>query len=265
MTRLYLTIDDSPSPYSDDLVDYLAMRGIQAVFYCIGSRLQDNPKPMLHAIQQGHIIGNHSYSHPRFSELDLGECINEIVKTEDVIDALYRQAATTRPMKLFRFPHLDRGAGGAVIDFDKIPDDYREFVHALFMDGVNLKPITPNVQQLAHKQAIQDYLAGQGFKQAFIEVTYPWFMGTEMASACDSVYTFSTSDWMLLDRHRGQWPYKTLDDLKYKIDNDPWLNYEESAAIVLAHDKPEAELFPVVKSLIDHMVDKGYQFLEIAK
>lgn len=263
MTKIYLTIDDSPSPYSDELVDYLTARGIQAVFYCIGSRLRDNPAPMLRAIQQGHIIANHSYSHPRFSELSLDECIDEIAKTETIIDDLYQQAGVARPVKLFRFPHLDRGAGGAVIDFNKIAADHRDFVRALFMDGVNLKPVDPTPQQLAHKQAIQDYLTATGFKQVFAAVSYPWFTGTEMETACDSVYTFSTSDWMLLDRHRGKWPYKTLDDLKRKIDDDIWLNNADSASIVLAHDKPEPELFPVVKSLIDHMVDKGYQFLKI--
>lgn len=264
MIEAYLTIDDSPSPLTDDLTDYLAQRNIPALFFCRGDLLEADPGPMIRAVQKGFVIGNHAYSHRRFSTLDYNICVDEIEKTERIIDGVYNKAGIAKPIKLFRFPHMDRGAGGYVVDYAAVSPQYRDWVTRLFADGLNIALTEPSPDMIAHKEKLQAYLQRQGFAQPFTGVDYPWFAGTEMQDATDCMYTFSTSDWMLLDRHRGKWPYKTIDDLKRKIDDDAWLNKGGGRAIILAHDKPEPDLFPVVKSLIDHMADKGYQFLKIA-
>ena len=119
------------------------------------------------------------------------------------------------------------------------------------------------LKQIDKKNRMQEYLKNKGFVQPFSNINYPWFKNSEMEDAQDCMYTFSTSDWMLLDRHRGKWKYKTLDDLTDKIDNDPYLNSDDSHSIILIHDKPEPEFPPIFKCLIDHMVTKGYEFLSI--
>jgi len=83
-----------------------------------------------------------------------------------------------------------------------------------------------------------------------------------MAVATDCLYTYSNSDWMLTQRHLGKdWPYKTLDNLKGKIDNDPWLSNSRSHHIILAHDQPE--ILDVTLATIRHMTHKGIEFLPI--
>ena len=49
----------------------------------------DNPGPIVSAIQKGFVIGNHLYSHQRSSELDFTTIIEEIQRTETMIDAAH--------------------------------------------------------------------------------------------------------------------------------------------------------------------------------
>ena len=62
-----------------------------------------------YAIKNGVIVGNHSYSHPHFSALDMAECTAEIHQCECLLDQLYREAGIRRLCRPFRFPYGDKG------------------------------------------------------------------------------------------------------------------------------------------------------------
>lgn len=111
LKRVFLTIDDSPSLYMDQKIATLKSKSIPAVFYVRGEFVELHPQQVVNAIQQGFLIGNHSYSHPYFSEITLEECFEEIRKTETLINHCYEQAAIKRTCKIIRFPYGDRGAG----------------------------------------------------------------------------------------------------------------------------------------------------------
>jgi len=269
----YLTIDDSPTHETDQMVDFLVARDIPAVLFCIGDAYGDLhlqcqgmnqlPDPIIRAIEKGFVIGNHTYTHRRASQLSYDEVIEEIEKTENIIDDLYRRSGRSRTHKLIRFPHLDRGAGGWIVDYDAA-GDHGPALKKLFSDGLNISLDPPKPEQVEKKQKIQDYLTREGFTaDIYPGVTFPWYTETEMAQARDSLYTFSTSDWMLNPdfAHRAAaWPYRTLDALKDKIDAQ--LIPGDHTHIVLAHD--HNNLFPVLSGLIDHMLGQGVRFLPIA-
>ena len=75
MIQALLTIDDIPSGNTCAIVDYLNEAGIQAIMFAEGEKAEKNPEPVVYAVQHGMIVGNHSYSHPHFSELSLSEGI----------------------------------------------------------------------------------------------------------------------------------------------------------------------------------------------
>lgn len=272
--RAYLTIDDSPTRHTDALTDWLAARDIPAVIFAIGSAYQDmhlqcegmeqNPDPIRRAIGKNFVIGNHTFTHRRSSELSFEDVVTEIEKTEWLIDGLYRQAGKTRTHKLIRFPHLDRGCGAWIVDYDLAATQGHD-LKSLFLEGLNIKLADPSDEQRAKKRKIQDYLAREGFTASVFEgVTFEWYVQTEMAQARDSLYTFSTSDWMMnpdFEAYRKDWAYQSLDALKQKIDDDPWLRAEDSANIVLAHD--HNNMFGVTTSLVDHMTNNGIEFVPI--
>jgi len=110
---VYVTIDDGPSSNTLKLVSYLKSNNIPAIFYCCGKNIEKYKKSIVLAIKEGFIIGNHSYSHPHFSEISLEEAYEEIRKTENLIDECYVLAKKNRPAKIIRFPYGDRGAGNS--------------------------------------------------------------------------------------------------------------------------------------------------------
>jgi len=88
MKTVYLTIDDGPSKDRKEKVDILYQYGIQPIWFCIGSEIEKRPEDVIYSIRKGGIIGNHSYSHPRFSQISLEECFEEIEKLIELLTAL---------------------------------------------------------------------------------------------------------------------------------------------------------------------------------
>jgi peptidoglycan/xylan/chitin deacetylase (PgdA/CDA1 family) len=270
----YMTIDDSPTYDTDRLTDFLVERNVPAVLFCIGSAYADLdiqcqgmeqlPDPIVRAIEKGFVVGNHTYTHRRSSDLPYDTVIAEIEKTETLIEAMYRKAGKARTHKLLRFPHIDRGAGGWIVDYNAA-GQYGETLMELFDKGLNIKLDPPSAEQVEKKAKIQDYLAREGFStDVFGGVTFPWYVDTEMAAARDSLYTFSTSDWMMNPDFKAlgrTWLYNTIDELKQKIDEDRWLNSTDSANIVLAHD--HNNMFGATTALIDHLLAKNIRFLPV--
>lgn len=261
MHKAYLTIDDTPSAQTDELTAFLTARGVPALLFCRGDRLENNPEPAVRAVQAGFVLGNHAYSHTRFSTLSLADGIAEIGKTESLIDDVYSRARVTRPGRYFRFPHMDRGCGGWIVDYDAAPA-HRQTLIDLFGGGLNIDLTPPDDKAREKKYALQGWLKAQGFRAPpFHGVAHDWFADTEVGAAVDAMFTYSTSDWMVTPRHAGKWQYKTLDDLCRKIDDDPFLWQEDSTHIILAHDQDG--LFGTVSALIDHFLSRGFIFADI--
>ena len=238
MTSCYLTIDDSPSSHTDEMIDYLVDKKIPALLFVRGDLLEDNPAPIIRAIQKGFVIGNHSYAHKPFGEYTYEQAIDDIEKCDRLIDQAYEHSGIKRPGKYFRFPYLDRGDGDCI---------ERHFEQSSNIDI--------NTDERAIK--IQNYLRDNGFVQPF-QTNHPLYQNQSIASAADCLMTYSSFDWMLTKRHIGKWDYKNIDDLKHRIDESDMKQYDGN--ITIFHDQKET--FDTFKSLIDHMIIKGYKFLD---
>ena len=92
----YLTFDDGITPYTLEILDILKKYNIKACFFIVGyrKRLVSNKKLKLalnRIIEEGHILGNHSFSHVDFTTLNEDEIKDEIIKTNKFInDNLYK-------------------------------------------------------------------------------------------------------------------------------------------------------------------------------
>lgn len=267
MKQIYLTIDDSPSQNTDALTDFLVQQNIPAVLFVRGALMEDKIAYdcIVKAIGKGFLIGNHSYAHERTSQIGFVAQTSQIERTQAIIDRAYHEAGVVQPMRTFRFPHLDRGCGNAhVIDFATVPPHHRASVARLFRDGVRLETdALPTEEQIRLKQDIQDWLRKSGFVALPTPaVTFPWYNQSELGAAVDTLITYSTSDWMILHRHAGKWPYQTIEDLKRKIDADSALQSTESANIVLMHDYGEEESLTHFQELIMYFLNQNFVFLK---
>lgn len=62
--RICLTFDDGPDPVSTPaILDILKHYNVTAVFFCTGSKVAKSPGLLARIAAEGHIIGNHGYSH----------------------------------------------------------------------------------------------------------------------------------------------------------------------------------------------------------
>lgn len=84
-----LTFDDGPrADTTGALLDGLEERGVRATFFVIGEQVEDNAEMIGRMKAGGHQIGNHTYSHVRLSRVDRDTVIEEIQKTEVVLNEL---------------------------------------------------------------------------------------------------------------------------------------------------------------------------------
>ncbi|MFD2114543.1 polysaccharide deacetylase family protein [Paenibacillus yanchengensis] len=85
-TEVALTFDDGPDEYfTPQVLDILQKEGVKATFFLVGNRMEAHPDVVQRIIENGHIIGNHSYSHPNYATLKDKQFQKEILKTDKVI------------------------------------------------------------------------------------------------------------------------------------------------------------------------------------
>lgn len=100
-----LTFDDGPNePYTGQILDVLRERDAKATFFVVGVNATRHPETLLRIIDEGHAIGNHTWSHPLLSTLTSTWVVAEIEHGAAVIESL-----TGRRPPLFRPPGGDRG------------------------------------------------------------------------------------------------------------------------------------------------------------
>lgn len=84
-----ITFDDGPSSrYTGRLLDGLKERSVKASFFLIGENAEGNPVLVERIYKEGHLIGNHTYSHVQMTHLSEEAAVREIEKTDQVISAI---------------------------------------------------------------------------------------------------------------------------------------------------------------------------------
>lgn len=178
-----LTIDDAPTEGMRTKVDMLNARGIRAIWFCTGANLEAYAEQAVYSLRCGHLLGNHSYDHPHFSQIGLAEARSQIERTDRLLDRIYAAAGMTRTIKLFRFPYLDDGG----------EDD-------------------------SHRAALQRLLDELGYEPLpFKGVTYAWCKQNRMDVQIDVKCTYDTFDWCLEDGQE-MFGYRDLPTVLARLD-----------------------------------------------
>lgn len=87
--RVALTFDDGPSPgVTSKLLDALKERGVKATFFVIGENAAAYPELIKREIEEGHTVGNHTYTHVNIKQISLAEALEELEKTNKVIEEI---------------------------------------------------------------------------------------------------------------------------------------------------------------------------------
>lgn len=227
MSKAILTIDDITSANTPAMVDYLCGRGIPAIMFAVGQNVEKYYDEAIYVLKKGIIIGNHSYSHPCFNDLTLEQAIEEIQKTEEILNKLYSDAGVERRFRPFRFPYGHKGG-----------DNYK---------------------------ALQEYLKEQGFHKLMDEqITYSWYEENGLNRDIDTFWTFDFGEYQIrpgsdftvesvFARIHDEHP--PTGDVLLKEDN-------HHIVLIHAHDETEEMLPKYYKLFLDYVLEHGVEFEE---
>lgn len=87
--KLALTLDDGPSNATETVLNVLKEHGIKATFFVVGQRVDSRPDLMARMRDEGHVIANHSFSHPALGGAYVRKphrLINQIGRTHEKIE-----------------------------------------------------------------------------------------------------------------------------------------------------------------------------------
>jgi cellulose synthase/poly-beta-1,6-N-acetylglucosamine synthase-like glycosyltransferase/peptidoglycan/xylan/chitin deacetylase (PgdA/CDA1 family)/spore germination protein YaaH len=107
-----LTFDDGPDEENTGkLLDVLKELKVQATFFVVGDQAMRSPDLVEREVDEGHLVGNHSFTHPHLERLTPREASAQLAATQRLIEGL-----TDHRTPLFRAPYI------AAIDVER-PDD----------------------------------------------------------------------------------------------------------------------------------------------
>lgn len=109
---IYLTIDDTPSNYTMELLATLDRLDVKATFFVVGAYVKRSPLFLRAIYSQGHAIANHSYSHDSTTlTSSFKSCLNDFQRCEA---AVAEALGFELDMPILRIPY---GAGTLPVAF----------------------------------------------------------------------------------------------------------------------------------------------------
>ncbi|MBC2903744.1 polysaccharide deacetylase family protein [Streptomyces cupreus] len=98
---MVLTFDDGPDPrYTPAILDTLAEYEVRAMFFVCGEMAAARPDLLARMAEEGHVVGNHTWSHPLLTRLTRGQIRSQMERTCDIVEEAYGE----RP-QWFRAPY----------------------------------------------------------------------------------------------------------------------------------------------------------------
>lgn len=225
MVKAVLTIDDIASQNTPAIVDYLKEKNIPVIMFAWGEKVKEFYDNAVYALQNGIIVGNHSYSHPAFSKLSYEEGVEEIEKNEELLDKLYKDAGVERKYRPFRFPYGDKGGD--------------------------------------NKEAFQKYLADKKFdKVCDKQLNYPWWKEHGHYKDIDTFWTFDFTEY-LIRKDSGftkEDVFKRMDDPEPEGREALFRDGGNHLLLLHAHDETEELVPEYYRLFLDHLLERGVVF-----
>lgn len=145
-----LTYDDGPNPAATpQLLDLLAHHGVRATFFLIGKFVRQQPALARAIATAGHLVGNHTMTHPRLVWQSARRIEQELGDTNSLLeDVLGSRVEYFRPPHGARRPYVmqaARGIGLTTVQWNVTASDWKP---------IGAQAITKNVEGgIAHNQA----------------------------------------------------------------------------------------------------------------
>ena len=122
-----LTFDDGPWPETTErLLDGLAERDAKVTFFLIGEQIAGHEDTVRRMADEGHQVGNHTYTHMDLSRGDPSERLREIAETDEALRALLGDGTYwLRPPWGFLAPRTAEAVGTPMVYWSLDTEDWR--------------------------------------------------------------------------------------------------------------------------------------------
>jgi peptidoglycan/xylan/chitin deacetylase (PgdA/CDA1 family) len=85
--QIALTFDDGPNdPHTSNLLEVLSKHNVAATFFMIGRYVQQRPDIALQVKDQGHVVANHTFTHPFLTFEPLAKVTKELEQCRDALN-----------------------------------------------------------------------------------------------------------------------------------------------------------------------------------
>ena len=110
---IYLTFDAGyENGYTEKILDTLKKHDIKAAFFLVGHYVEEEPMLVKRMVEEGHIVGNHTYNHPDMSKISGKESFKkELISLEE----LYKQVTGQDMAKYYRPPQGKFSEGNLIM------------------------------------------------------------------------------------------------------------------------------------------------------
>jgi len=129
--ELAITFDDGPNPaWTPRLLEILVNHDVRATFFLMGRHAQAEPELTRRIAAAGHLIGNHSWSHPNLAFTSAGRIEEELTRTRSTLEQI-----TGSPVSYFRPPfgarrpavfRIARSLGMVPVLWNAMTSDWKE-------------------------------------------------------------------------------------------------------------------------------------------
>ncbi|SCW67006.1 Peptidoglycan/xylan/chitin deacetylase, PgdA/CDA1 family [Paenibacillus tianmuensis] len=87
--QVALTFDDAPdTTFTPQVLDVLKKYQVRATFFLVGAQAEKHPEMVKRIVREGHVIGNHSYSHKLFTKLSDDLFQSQVLQTQQALKRL---------------------------------------------------------------------------------------------------------------------------------------------------------------------------------
>ena len=173
--KIALTFDDGPSEkYTAEILDILRQYKVKATFFVIGTNALAHPDLLKRIIDEGHEVGNHTYSHPHLQKMSEAQLSLELLRADEVFQQLCKLSPT-----LFRPPE------GVVSDAVKAAAQskgYRLVLWSIDTRDWALNSVS-NILRTVKKEAsdgdiilFHDWVAGESPTPEALRQLLPWLL-----------------------------------------------------------------------------------------
>lgn len=198
---LYLTFDNGyENGYTGKVLDILKKEKVPATFFVTGHYLKSAPDLTKRMADEGHIIGNHSWSHPDMTQISEGKIKSELAKVKTETEKLTGQT----DMKYLRPPR------GILSEKTMKVAKEEGYVHVLW------------------SLAFKDWLTNEqkGWKYSYDNIMAQVHPGSVMLLHTVSKDNADALEQVIQDLKKRGYVFKSLDDfmLKEKLKNPLMFN-----------------------------------------